>query len=75
MADAQLDPRPPKPHITLARPTRKISTTERIDAVRWAKQLDLGAPTITLDRLALYTWADSRTHRLFKIVRERPLGG
>jgi hypothetical protein len=27
-----------------------------------------------LERIALYTWADRRKVRLFKIVAERPLG-
>jgi 2'-5' RNA ligase len=66
--------RAPKPHVTLARPMRNASEQQRAEGLTWAESLSLGHVTQTLDRIALFTWADQRKDRLFKIVAERPLG-
>jgi len=66
--------RPPKPHVTLARPRRKANAKERAAGLSWAQRLDLSDVHATLDRVALYTWHEARRERLFRIVAERRLG-
>jgi len=66
--------RPPKPHVTLARPRRRASDAERALGLTWAATVVLGNVRQRLDRVALYTWAEVRKERLFRIVAERPLG-
>jgi RNA 2',3'-cyclic 3'-phosphodiesterase len=63
-----------KPHITLARPRPRASDEARAAGLVWARALELGAVRQTLDRVALYTWAEVRRERLFRIVAERRLG-
>ena len=65
--------RPAKPHVTLARPRRRASDADRAGALEWAKSLELRAVRQTLSRVALYTWAEVRRERLFRIVAERTL--
>lgn len=67
------DPRPPRPHVTLARIRRRASSAERQAAIAWAQGLRLGGSRVRFSRLALYTWSADRTARLFRIVGERPL--
>ena len=67
-AGAPPDQRPPLAHVTLARIGRKASKQERKNAISWAEGLDLGRPVVTIDRLALYTWAQDRKRQLFEIV-------
>jgi RNA 2',3'-cyclic 3'-phosphodiesterase len=67
--------RPPKPHVTLARPTRRATEEDRKAGLAWAADLDLRAEQATLDRIALYTWSPLRRERLFRIVATRPLIG
>jgi len=74
VAGARPDTRAPKPHVTIARPTRHTTVAERQAALAWAQALDLGAPRVRIDRLALYTWSEDRRERLFRIVEEVPLG-
>ena len=71
---AQADTRPPRPHVTLARIGRQAGRREREAALSWASSLDLGAPPVRLDRLALYTWSPDRGARRFRIVEDAPLG-
>lgn len=77
LSDAALgrrEKRPPKPHITIARPGRRASEEARAAGLRWAEGLDLRAIMARLDRIALYTWAEgNRRERLFRIVTERSL--
>ncbi|MBX3251117.1 MAG: hypothetical protein KF901_28330 [Myxococcales bacterium] len=63
--------RPPKAHLTVARPTRRASDATRRAGIAWAAALDLHHVVTTLDRLALYTWAQDREARLFDVVAER----
>lgn len=70
-AGARAETRPPKAHLTVARPPRDATRAERERTVRWAAALDLGEPTVTLDRVALYTWSADRTVRQFDVVEER----
>lgn len=67
------DERPPKPHVTLARPRRQASDEDLQRGLDWARTLDLGSVAQRLDRLALYTWSEDRRERLFRIVAERAL--
>jgi 2'-5' RNA ligase len=65
--------RPAKPHVTLGRVRGRATAEERDEALAWARALDLGGVHARLDRVALYTWADVRRERQFKIVAERRL--
>jgi 2'-5' RNA ligase len=65
--------RPAKPHVTLARPRRRASEAERARGLEWARSLELGGVRQTLGRVALYTWAEVRRERLFRVVTERNL--
>ncbi len=67
-AGAQREHRPPKAHVTIARPSRNASENERTAGLRWAERLDFRQQPVLLDTLALYTWADDRRDRQFKIV-------
>jgi 2'-5' RNA ligase len=67
------DGRAPKPHVTLARPTRRASADDRRAGLAWAARLDLGQVSARLDRMALYSWDEQRKERLFRIVAERRL--
>jgi 2'-5' RNA ligase len=72
-AHTRRDQRRPKAHVTLARPTRRATDAQRLAGIAWAEALDLRPIQRTLDRIALYTWADDRPRRMFKVVAERPL--
>lgn len=63
--------RAPIPHVTLARPRLKATPDQRQAGLCWARHVHLGAAAHTLDRIALYTWSESRRERLFRIVAER----
>jgi len=65
--------RPPLPHITVARPPRRAKAPLRQAGVRWAERCEAVGVSVTLDRLALYTWSADRRQRLFTIVEERQL--
>ncbi len=72
-AGAVPDRRPPLPHVTLARITRRAGRDERRAALDWAARVDLGSPMVELTRIALYTWSSDRRASLFQIIDERPL--
>jgi 2'-5' RNA ligase len=66
--------RAPKPHVTIAKPRRRVTDAGREAGLMWAAALDLRAVEARLDRIALYTWSEgNRRERLFRIVAERPL--
>jgi len=67
-AGARRENRPPKAHITIARPSRRASEAQRSAGLRWAQRLDFHQQPVVLDSFALYTWADDRRDRQFKIV-------
>ncbi len=73
-ASGRRDARPPKPHVTIARPRSRSLDADREAGLRWAAALDLTAVRARLDRIALYTWSEPRRERLFRIVAERRLG-
>lgn len=68
-AGARHESRPPKVHLTLARPKRRASTEARTCALRWAAAVDLTGVELLLDRLSLYTWSEDRTWGLFRRVK------
>ncbi|MES1177479.1 MAG: 2'-5' RNA ligase family protein [Myxococcales bacterium] len=72
-ASGRRDKRPPKPHVSIARPRSRASDADRAAGLSWAAQLSLGGIQARLDRIALYTWHEVRRDRLFQIVVERRL--
>jgi 2'-5' RNA ligase len=73
-ATGRRDERPPKPHVTLARPKRRATDSDREAGLEWASSVDVRHVRTRLDRVALYTWSETRVDRMFKIVAERRLG-
>jgi 2'-5' RNA ligase len=71
-AGAASDTRPPRPHVTLARPNRRATPDDRRAGLAWARELALHGQPVRLERLVLYTWSDDRTERLFRVVESRP---
>lgn len=69
-AEARPDRRPPLPHITVARPRRRANGAERRAALRWAREQPKVDASITLDRLALMTWAKDRQLRQFHAIEQ-----
>lgn len=72
-ASGRRESRPPKPHVTIARPRRRATPADREAGLAWAASLDLSSVKAYLDRIALFTWSESRVERLFRIVAERRL--
>lgn len=73
-AQVRRDTRAPKPHITVARPSRTATQEQRALGLAWAESVDVTAVRCTLDRVALYTWHMPRRERLFEIVDAQALG-
>jgi 2'-5' RNA ligase len=65
--------RPPKPHVSIARPRGRANEADRRAGLAWAAALRLQSVHARLDRIALYTWSETRRERLFQIVAERRL--
>jgi len=72
-AQARPDLRPPRPHITVARPKRKATPMVRDEILKWLVSVPAPKEKLRIDRVALYTWADDRRQRQFKIVSERKM--
>jgi len=72
-ASDRTEKRPPKPHVSIARPRARASAADREAGLAWAAALRLQSVHARLDRIALYTWNEERRDRLFRIVAERPL--
>ena len=67
---------PPRPHVTLARPTRAADHAPRDALATWAAAQQLPQDAVVIERLALYTWAADRRTRLFEqraVVTAQPL--
>jgi 2'-5' RNA ligase len=76
-AGSALDRRPPKAHVTIARPDRRASARERSAGLQWASALVIDPVEIHVDRVALYTWSETRADRSapsFRVERTQPLG-
>lgn len=72
-AGGRLDPRPPRPHVTLARPARHATQEERSRGLAWASALDLGAARGAFHQLALYAAVSGLPNRRYGIVASIPL--
>ncbi len=57
--------------MTVARIHRDAGYREIEDISAWAGSRTVPQVSITIDRVALYTWADDRRERQFKIVYEK----
>ncbi len=73
-ASGRRESRPPKPHVSIARPRHRAGDKDREAGLAWAAQLSLANVQARLDRIALYTWSDVRRDRLFEIIAERSFG-
>jgi 2'-5' RNA ligase len=56
---------PPRPHVTLARPRRAATPSERAALGAWAAAQSLPSEPVVIGTCALYTWAADRRARLF----------
>lgn len=72
-AGAPPELRPARAHLTLARPQRRATGAQRGAGLRWAAGLALEEVGVQLDRVALYTWAEERATRKFRLVDVRVL--
>ena len=72
-ASGRTEKRPPKPHVSIARPRARASDADRDAGLAWAATLQLQNVQTRIDRVALYTWNETRHERLFQIVAERQL--
>jgi len=72
-AGCSVDPRAVRPHATLVRPRRGAAPAVHRALATWAVAQALPVAPVELDRLALYTWAEDRRRRLFRVVASRPL--
>lgn len=73
-AGAAPDGRPPLPHITIARPSRKYGHEGQRAALAWADTCVPPTGTIAITSVALYTWSEDRKDRQFRIVGQKTLG-
>jgi len=67
--------RPPLPHVTLARPTRRGGEAARAAMQQWITAAKIPGSPALLEHLALFTWAENRQQRLFRVVVQRRLDG
>lgn len=65
--------RAPLPHVTLARPTRRGGEDARRAMQQWISTAALPPTPALLEHLALFTWAEDRQERLFRVVAQRQL--
>lgn len=63
----------PLPHVTLLRPRRREAAHWRQPMAHWMARAPLPADPALLDALALYTWSEDRSRRLFRVVCHRSL--
>jgi len=73
-ATGRREARPPKPHVSIARPRTRVTEAQREAGLAWAAALDLRGITQRLNRIALYSWHEVRMERLFRIVTDHALG-
>lgn len=68
---ARPDTREPLPHVTVARIHRDAGYREIEDISAWAFSRTVPPVSVAIDRVALYTWADDRRERQFKVIHEK----
>jgi len=68
-AGARVDPRCPLPHVTFARPDRRIGSEDRDAALDWIAQLvPQSSIRFQLGRPRLYTWAEKGSLDRYRIL-------
>jgi hypothetical protein len=72
-ADLPADDREPLPHITVARPPRRLAAALRAPMRRWMATTPVPGEAFLLTWIALYGWSPERRRRLFRIVAHRRL--
>ena len=72
-AGARPDNRPPLPHLTIARPQRRITDKQRANAVEWSQSIVVPSIPISFSTMALFTWSVDRKEILFRKVHEMNL--
>lgn len=72
-AGVRRDQRAPIPHVTVARPQRRATESDRAAGLAWAASVQLPKTCHVLDRIALYTWNEERRETLFRVVDSVPL--
>ncbi len=65
---ARIDTRAPLPHLTIARPARRIRDDERDDVLEWLDNRPLDETPLTLATPAIYRWAEKTTTRRYEII-------
>ena len=73
-AGCRPDRRPALPHVTLARPGRKDARKLAPVMHQWMATAPVPQSHAVLNKIALYTWAEDRSTRLFQVVAEQELG-
>ena len=68
LADKGPEKYAPRPHVTIARPPRDATDALRKTGLQWALDVPPPTATLTLDRIALYTWSEDRKTRQFKVA-------
>jgi 2'-5' RNA ligase len=68
-AGAKIETRPPLPHLTVARPERRIGEADRDAALEWQEQLPAQAGVkLRLERPRIYSWADRDTNTRYAML-------
>lgn len=67
-AAARPDNRTPLPHLTIARPQRRISQSQRDKALIWCQSQKIQPQQLWFRHMALYTWSMDRKIQLFRKV-------
>lgn len=65
--------RPPLPHVTLLRPRRREAPHWQEPMQAWMATAPLPPASVRLEQLALWTWNQDRSQRLFAPFRRRAL--
>lgn len=73
IAGAKRELRPPRPHVTIARPPKRATHQELDLCNKWAKQATCPSEPIFLSTLALYTWAEDRSVQQFRVIAQAPI--
>ena len=62
--------RKPLPHVTIARPLKKLQWNDRRNIVENCSGIKIPFCDVLVNKVALYTWADNRKMMQFKIICE-----
>lgn len=69
-AGAPIDTRAKLPHVTIARPDRRIGADDRQAALDWLEQVNASPRRVAfrLERPRLYTWTDRTSERRYRVL-------